>query len=231
MWAGSDIDLYTSIDSANEITQRLIKLGYRQRPFVMETGDNYYLFQRCGALLESIKMWTSLEIKSGVWKSQAGEFHTTTTTPPGSLQMMVLKAEVPTAETAIGKFDLDIVVNTWDGSTLYITSPSGLIHRVATTSEEVIAIASALGKLSDPPELQWERLCMLEDQGLISVTKPTYHLLIGLKIVFNTYFKRLYKYSIRGFTIMVGTETWTTKRLAKVMQWVMLGKYKTRLFT
>ena len=231
MWAGSDIDLYTSIDSANEITQRLIKLGYRQRPFVMENGDNYYLFQRCGALLESIKMWTSLEIKSGVWKSQAGEFHTTTTTPPGSLQMMVLKAEVPTAETAIGKFDLDIVMNTWDGSTLYMTSPSGLIHRVATTSEEVIAIASAMGKLSDPPELQWERLCMLEDQGLISVTKPTSHLLIGLKIVFNTYFKRLYKYSIRGFTIMVGTETWTTKRLAKVMQWVMLGKYKTRLFT
>ena len=78
----------------------------------------------------------------------------------------------------------------------------------------------AMGNILDPPDQQFSRLLALEAGGMITlrgisgwrnpIERSGYNLPNALKIVFSIYFSRLYKYSLRGFKIMVGTVEWTT---------------------
>jgi len=132
-----------------------------------------------------------------------------------------LKDGITTAQDAIDKFDLDIVMNSWDGVTLQIHNYLALATRVASGSNYVQAMASAFGNTTDPTTDKYFRLKELEETGMIKIGgmegwgiregMATYK--TAVKSIFNVLFGRLYKYSVRGFTIMLKGKEWTRGKL------------------
>ena len=140
------------------------------------------------------------------------------------LQMMVLKDEFATAQVDIDKFDLDIVKNSWDGVTLEIHDYISIVSKVAHGSDYVQAMASAFGNTTDPTSDKYFRLQELEETGLIKIGgmdgwgsrggRVSYKK--GIKSIFNVLFGRLFKYSKRGFTIMLKGKEWTRGKLTGI---------------
>ena len=105
-------------------------------------------------------------------------------------------------------FDLDIVMNMWDGTTLSIANPDALVRRTAHASEYTSKMISAYGSAARSSQEKLDRLLALEQEGLLNIsdfwdrswkdsTKE------GLKAVFRKVFERISKYMLRGYKIMV----------------------------
>ena len=129
-WAGSDVDLFCTFGGASEVRRRLKELGYQTEMSYNEDDEpnaylenQQYLFQRSGSRIHSIEVWTSNDQKTGAWAQNASSQHIRAS--PGSLQLVVMKEEYPTAEEIAEAFDLDIVMNTYDGKILHMAHDTG----------------------------------------------------------------------------------------------------------
>ena len=242
-WVGSDIDMYVTAGDVLRVRRKLFrKMGYQysmwpkdnDKPHEFIDGFGYF-FSKVGSLLHSLEIWESTEAKAPAWLAAALPSYYPANGPdtpwprriPGqsasALQMIVLKDTVARAEDVLHTFDLDIVMNTWDGQTLRMGSVDALMTRVTQGSEYVRSMTAAFGNVSDPTDDKFLRLCELEDRDLVKINREggwepgTYKQ--GVKKVFRTLFGRLYKYSMRGFVIMA-PKLLTTAKLADTVRWL-----------
>ena len=190
-WGGSDIDLYTTFEGSAELSNKLTELGYFQ--FLTSGDTDDYIFNPIygdtnfqGSKLSSLSEW-GCKKTNGV---TAGHGNAPPLRHTKDLQMLVLDESVPTAEEAIIDFDWDIVMNTWDGTTLHVTAPIAVATRVANAVENGYEVLIKKYKKID---------------DCTSVTCFAYRKML----------RRMAKYSDRGFKIMVGTDEWTKERLEK----------------
>ena len=80
-----------------------------------------------------------------------------------------MKDEITTAQEAIDKFDLDIVMNTWDGVTLQIHNYLAIATGIARGSGYIESMVWAFGNVTDPTTDKYFRLKELEEAGLIKI--------------------------------------------------------------
>ena len=176
-WVGSDIDLYATFDYITRVRSKFyhdMGFMYAAWPDDNDVDDQCcdYLISKIGSVLESVEVWKSTEAKEPSWKTasdglnKAHGYCNLSQKSAGSLQVMALKADVGMAEEAIRGFDLDIVMNTFDGTTLFITNPFSIASRVAHTSEYVHMMSQALGDVADPSVDKMDRLDNLSEKGV-----------------------------------------------------------------
>ena len=243
-WVGSDVDMYVTASDVLRVRRKLFrKMGYqysmwpkdKEKPNQFNGGLEYFS-AHVGSLIESLEMWDSTEVKAEAWLGAAlpayydghGPGSAEPRRIPGqsasALQLILLKESVVAAEEAVHTFDLDVVQSTWDGTTLHILHPDAVAGRTAHVSDYVNAMTTAFGSVSDPSDDKFLRLRELERRGLVVLNRGVGAWRPGeykfaLKRVFRTLFRRLQKYSLRGFSI-VAKKVWSAAKLAEVVRWV-----------
>jgi hypothetical protein len=242
-WIGSDIDMYVSEDHVTGIRRDLSSMGYYREGWpdpIARDDENDYFFSRIGSHLESLEVWLSNAPKADAWKNvDRREIRgMVAQRSAGELHLMVVRESLPRVEEIVHGFDLDIVMNTWDGTTLSIANPDALVHRTANASEYTSKMISAYGSAARPSQEKLDRLLALEQEALLNIsdfwdrswensTKE------GLKAVFRKVFERISKYMMRGYKIMVHKdpgghrEEWTPKSQVECIRWLQADEPDT----
>ena len=125
-WISSYIDIYVSEDGVPEVRRRLSSMGYYREgwPDYPARDEDEYYFSKVGPRLESLEVWLSKDPTMGARREYdrdmlRGEFCQQSV---GVLQLMVVKRSLPRVEDIVRGFDLNIVMNTWDGRSLSIAN-------------------------------------------------------------------------------------------------------------
>lgn len=213
----SDIDMYVVPSNEAIVKNKLLKAFPTNNflPYGSDDFGEHYFFTKLGSEIRSIEWFTPRDGAVAAVRRP--------------LQLMTTRGSV--AEHIVRGFDLDIVMNSWNGSTLSIANPEALLSRRATSSKYVAKIAAAYGKCTDLVDEQFGRLLELESDSLLWIDKDRYsgdywgddhHMESCLRSVFNTVFPRLQKYKARGFSIMLSSTgvEWTAKMDRQAAEWL-----------
>ena len=236
-WISSDIDMYVTSDAYDErVREKMIsEMGYISMALPYTTDEDAYdqrefvgtaMASGLSTILDAVETWESLEPKAMAVEAERDRIYSESWNagPTGMLQVIKLKPHVATAEEGTSTFDMDIVKNTWDGTTLHVSAFDAVVTRTAQCTTSVCDMLTAFGDVDDPTAVKVSRLLALLNRG---DKVPVQHLFrrgdskTGIKKVFSAIFRRLIKYSRRGYRIIAASgKELKAATLARVITWI-----------
>ena len=198
-WESYDIDIYGRRDGLLELQGLLRENSYLSH-YNPETEDRYIQLEALNSIKEVID-----------WYNLVCQVSSKLVIHACIIQIIELTDHIEDASDCVKAFDLSVVKNSWNGTSILIDDYKSLLSKTSNVSEHIELIVDAMGNGCGSFAGAFERIYQLQRQAVLSINLDRMNLEFSHAAVvsfFDKIISRFLKYARRGFVIKSMGKIW-----------------------